>query len=407
MKHIRLQILIVIWIVIALLFGSFDLILHISLPLYFERQATEALEYEIEYIKALKDASPDGEDIEYVGTYLSGEINFIVLDNMPSAETSNMSSYKTTQKISEKEILDYNSENEIELEKCYTRKTENGYYIFVKYEDVFEFYGESVPTIMYINIKPLLQYTKTIDLLLAIALICVTIVMSLIGLNLGKRIEESQEAQRRFFQNSSHELKTPLMAIQGYAEGIQTGIIDPVESSSVILEEGDRMTKLVDEILSISKIDAHKISLNLSVTDIREILYDCLRFVDGIQKEKGVKISIDFSDSPIFVKCDEDQLERAFMNVLVNALRHCNGEISVCCFASGKHCNVKIHDNGEGLSQKDIPHLFDRFYTGKNGNTGIGLALTAEILKLHKGSISAYNDEKGAVFQIKLPVSQK
>ncbi|MDO4381141.1 MAG: HAMP domain-containing sensor histidine kinase, partial [Clostridia bacterium] len=341
------------------------------------------------------------------GTYFSGEINFIVLDNLPVVDNENVSNYKTSQKINENEIIRFSNENDIELEKCYTYKTSNGYYVFVKYEDVFELYGESVPTIMYINIKPLLQYTKTIDFLLAIALLCVTIVMSLIGLNLGKRIEESQESQRRFFQNSSHELKTPLMAIQGYAEGIQTGIIDPVESSSVILEEGDRMTKLVDEILSISKIDAHKLSLNLSVTDIREILYDCLRFVDGIQKEKGVNISVDFSDTPIFVKCDEDQLERAFTNVLVNALRHCNGKITVSCFSCGKHCIIKIHDNGEGLSQEDIPHLFDRFYTGKNGSTGIGLALTAEILKLHKGNISAYNDEKGAVFQIKLPVSQK
>lgn len=406
MKHIKLQILAMIWIIILLLFGSFEVILDTTLPRYFENQAKAALEYEINYIKELVDDAQTGEDNahEYVGTYLSGEINFIVLDDENNLKSNNIGdNYKTNQKITEKEVVEYEKNNDLEFEKCYTFKTENGYYILVRYVDIFALYGENVPTIMYINIKPLLQYTKTLDILLALAFLCVTIVMSAIGLNLGHRIEQSQEAQRRFFQNSSHELKTPLMAIQGYAEGIQAGVIDPAESSAIILEESDRMAKLVEEILSISKIDAHRLSLNKTVVDVREILYDCLRSVEGIQNEAGTKINIDFCSSPICIKCDEDRLASAFTNILVNAIRHCNGKICVSCKESGKNCIVKVSDNGDGLSQEDIPHIFDRFYTGKKGNTGIGLALTAEIVKLHKGSITAYNDEYGAVFEIRLP----
>lgn len=399
MKHVRLKILSVIWVIILLLFGSFEVILNTALPLYFENQAKEALKYEIDYIKELKTDSESTS--EYVGTYFSGEINFIVLDD-ENAKTNTSDNYKTTIKNTETEVIDIIENNELEIEKCYTFKTENGYYILVKYEDVFALYGEAVPTVMYINIKPLLQYTKTLDLLLGIAFLCVTVVMSAIGLKLGRNIEQAQEAQRRFFQNSSHELKTPLMAIQGYAEGIQTGVIDPVDSSTVILEESDRMTKLVEEILSISKIDAHRLVLNTAVTDVHEILYDCLRSVEGIQNEAGIEISIDFSSSPLYIKCDEDQLGRAFTNIIVNAIRHCRGKISVSCKEVGKYCIVKVSDNGDGLSPEDLPHIFDRFYTGKNGNTGIGLALTAEIIKLHKGTISAYNDSFGAVFEIKL-----
>lgn len=406
MKHIRLQILSVIWIVILLLFGTFDIILNTALPRYFETQAREALEYEVMYIKELINEKETGEssDAEYVGTYFSGEINFIVLDGADNIKSDNSASnYKASQKVAENEVIEFEENNELEIEQCYTFKTENGYYVLVKYVDVFALYGENVPTIMYINIKPLLQYTKTLDVLLGVAFLCVTIVMSAIGLNLGRRIEQSQEAQRRFFQNSSHELKTPLMAIQGYAEGIQAGVIDPSKSSAVILEESDRMTKLVDEILSISKIDAHRLSLNKSVVDVREILYDCLRSVEGIQAEAQASADIDFSSSPVYIKCDEDQLARAFTNVIVNAIRHCNGKIYLTCKENGKNCIVKVSDNGDGLSQDDIPHIFDRFYTGKNGNTGIGLALTAEIIKLHKGSVTAYNDENGAVFEIRLP----
>ncbi len=403
MRHIKLRILTIIWSLIFLLFGVFEVILNTALPLYFEAQAKNALEYEVNYIKAIKDdANENAEDVEYVGTYFSGEINFIVLDEEKKAVASETNAYKGSQKINEKEVIDYQKNNDLEIGVCYTLKTENGYYTLVKYEDVFALYGESVPTIMYINIKPLLQYTKTLDVLLVFAFLCVTVLMSAIGYRLAAAIENSQESQRRFFQNSSHELKTPLMAIQGYAEGIQTGLFAQDVSSSIILEESERMTRLVDEILSISKIDAHRLALNKTTADVREILYDCLRAVEGIQQERGVEFALDFDSKPVLLSCDEDQLARVFGNVLVNALRHCDSKISVTCKSLGKYCLVKIRDDGEGLSDEDLPHIFDRFYTGKNGNTGIGLALAAEIIKLHKGSITAYNDEDGAVFEIKL-----
>lgn len=404
MKHIKLRILSVIWSAIFLLFVVFDLILHVSLPLYFENQARSALEYEVNYIKELKNSDSDNKDepAEYAGTYLSGEINFIIPDDIDSIGDEKNTGYNSAQKIADNEIINFLEKNNIELGECYTVKTDNGYYVFVEYEDVFELSGESSPTIMYINIQPVVRYTRSLDLLLGIAFFCITAVMSVIGLKLGKKIEESQAAQRRFFQNSSHELKTPLMAIQGYAEGIQAGVIDPAQSATVILEESDRMTRLVEELLSISKIDAHRLVLNFAVTDVREILYDCLRAVEGIQKEKNIKIMLGFSDSPILADCDEDQLGRAFTNVIVNALRHCKNKVMISCKRRGKYCSVKVFNDGDNISSKDLPHIFDRFYTGKNGNTGIGLALTSEIVRLHSGSISAYNSATGVVFEIKL-----
>ena len=101
--------------------------------------------------------------------------------------------------------------------------------------------------------------------------------MSIIGYRLGVKIEESQKTQRRFFQNSSHELKTPLMAIQGYAEGIEMDVVDPQNAAGIIMEETERMTGLVEEILSISKIDSRHFKLDLVKLDIKEVLYDCFR----------------------------------------------------------------------------------------------------------------------------------
>ncbi len=104
--------------------------------------------------------------------------------------------------------------------------------------------------------------------------------MCLLGFRFGRDIEKEAERQQTFFQNASHELKTPLMAIQGYAEGIQAGVMDTASAAEVILAESDRMTELVDELLDISKIDMGRQPLALSEMDVRELLYDSIRAVE-------------------------------------------------------------------------------------------------------------------------------
>lgn len=412
MKHIKIRILAVIWVSVLILFASFGLILNISLPLHFENQAKEALEYEMSYIDALQNSKEeDYSDVdEYVGTYLSGEINFIDLsaETAEDLEKSNdiTNGYLTLLQTNDSEVEDYEKTHDMVLGKCYVYRTGSGYYVLAKYNDIFELTGELCETLMYINIAPILQYTKTVNVLIVAVFVCVLAAMSVIGLNLGSKIEHSQAVQRQFFQNSSHELKTPLMSIQGYAEGIETGVVDPQKSAEIILQESDRMTKLVEELLSISKIDAKRLNLKFAVTDLREILYDCLRTVEPTQKEAGVEITPVFCDSPVWVNCDENQLSRAVTNILFNGIRHCRGKIEFSCFVRGKDCVVRVLDNGEGLDEKDLPHIFDRFYTGKNGNTGIGLALASEIVHLHKGKITAENAKTGAAFEIELPLAK-
>ena len=105
--------------------------------------------------------------------------------------------------------------------------------------------------------------------------------------------------QQTFFQNASHELKTPLMAIQGYAEGIQAGVMDTASAAEVILEESDRMTELVEELLDISKIDMGRQQLALSETDIRELLYDSIRAVEPTAAASGITIVPDFPEEPV------------------------------------------------------------------------------------------------------------
>lgn len=413
MKRVKIKILFIILSSIVLLFAALNVIMSISIPQHFEKEAKNALQYQIDYAEQLlKSKTDDYSDVEdYVGTYFTGNINYIEIEpdeTLTGVSENTTNSYKARLRNAENEILDYCVTHKIQDKQCYIHETDKGYYIFSKFKDKYWDEGISEYTttdsIMYIDIEPIIQYARSLNWLLLGVFCCIALVMSIIGLRLGKQIEDSQKSERQFFQNSSHELKTPLMAIQGYAEGIQTGILTPRPSAEIIMQESERMTKLVEELLSISKIDAHQLKLNLVLTDIREILYDCLRSIEPMKLQGNIQVVPYFTDQPILVNCDEEQLKRAFLNILSNALRHCKNAVLIYGKTEKGTAVIKIKDDGSGISDADIPHVFDRFYTGKTGNTGIGLALTREIVNLHKGTITAYNNEIGAVFEIRLPL---
>ena len=196
------------------------------------------------------------------------------------------------------------------------------------------------------------------------------------------------------------------MAIQGYAEGIQAGVMDTGSAAEVILTESDRMTELVEELLDISKIDMGRQPLTLSETDIRELLYDSIRAVEPAAAASGITIAPDFPEEPVMVKCDDTQMRRAVTNILTNGLRYAHSQLCLTCWPDKRNVIIRIQDDGDGIAEGDLPHIFERFYMGKSGKSGIGLALTREIIHLHKGTIHAYNGDTGAVFEISIPVSR-
>lgn len=406
MKHVKFRILCIIWASVLIIFAVFVGIINLIIPSHFEKEARNALTYEMEYIDRVY--SDDLTDDEYDGTFLSGNINFIdfydegykVSDSLEKKTESNSSAQN-----SENEIRAHYSLNDLKEGDIKTLVTDKGYYVLVKYHDTFSTDGSYQSTVMYINIQPLADYVRSLNWVFAAIFVAVIVVMSIIGYKLGRRIEDYYEANHKFFQNSSHELKTPLMAIQGYAEGIEAGVVDIQSSAEIIMKESDKMTHMIDEMLSISKIDANQLTLNMTTSDLREILYDCLRSVEPIQQQKNVAITPLFPESPVWVHCDENQLSKVFVNVLMNGLRHCNSAVVVTCTTEQKNALVRICDDGNGIEEEDLPHIFDRFYTGTKGSTGIGLALSREIMNLHKGTITAHN-EVGAVFEIRMPLSK-
>ena len=181
--------------------------------------------------------------------------------------------------------------------------------------------------------------------------------------------------------------------------------MDTGSAAEVILAESDRMTELVDELLDISKIDMGRQPLALSETDIRELLYDSIRAVEPAAAG-GITIAPDFPEEPVMVKCDDTQMRRAVTNILANGLRYAHSQLCLTCRPDKRNVIIRIQDDGDGIAEGDLPHIFERFYMGKSGKSGIGLALTKEIIHLHKGTIRAYNGDSGAVFEISIPVSR-
>ena len=401
MKKIKLRIVYLILGSAFLLFALFVLAVNVIIPSHFVNEAKKALLNEAEYqnrtIPYLYDEPDYDEDWEE-GYFFTPSIVFLELEDSYQPNPWNRDVY-----LLEKKLLEYCAGRDITLDQCYTFKTDRHHLIFMSAQEDYGDGEEPYSYIMYIDIGPITRYIVTLNWVFFAVLLAISSVMCLLGFRFGRDIEKEAERQQTFFQNASHELKTPLMAIQGYAEGIQAGVMDTGSAAEVILEESDRMTELVEELLDISKIDMGRQQLALSETDIRELLYDSIRAVEPAAAG-GIAIVPDFPEEPVMVSCDDTRLRRAVTNILSNGVRYARSELRLTCRADRRQVTIRIQDDGDGIAEEDLPHIFDRFYMGKSGKSGIGLALTKEIIHLHKGTIRAYNGETGAVFEITLPV---
>lgn len=119
------------------------------------------------------------------------------------------------------------------------------------------------------------------------------------------------------------------------------------------------------------------------------------------------QVHFQFVPDPVIMSCDEKAISRAFTNVISNAIRYANQEVNIACSIVQQFARIEITDDGPGISDADMPHIFDRFYKGEGGNHGIGLSITKSIVEQHGGRIFALNVYKGARFVIDLPLGAR
>jgi len=217
-----------------------------------------------------------------------------------------------------------------------------------------------------------------------------------------RQLEAFDKEQKTFFQNASHELRTPLMSIKCYAEGITQGIMPPQQAAKTILQETDKLTELVKELLYISQIDNLSKTHAKSVVDLGQIIKDCVHRQQAQAEKNNIKFSLDLAEGLVY-KCVPMLMSRAIDNLISNALRYAKSEISLSLHLRGGYIGIKVADDGKGIADDILPHVFERFYKGEGGNTGIGLSIVKSIVQQHKGSVAVENSNTGAVFTIILP----
>ncbi|MDO9038263.1 MAG: two-component regulator propeller domain-containing protein, partial [Lutibacter sp.] len=228
------------------------------------------------------------------------------------------------------------------------------------------------------------------------------------------------QLKSRFFANVSHEFRTPLTLISGYAENLveamPTNYIK--KQAEGIDQNAKTLLKLINELLDISKLEAGRMTLKLSQQNMVLFLKNLFFSVESFSEKRHVSLNFVSDETDIQAVFDEEKMEKIMMNILSNALKFTpeNGEITLTIQRKDKEfLSICVCDNGIGIEQDAISNIFDRFYQADNSDTrlyegtGIGLALVKELVELHDGTVNAFRNEKltgqkGTTFSIEIPV---
>ena len=215
----------------------------------------------------------------------------------------------------------------------------------------------------------------------------------------AEQLDTYDKDQKTFFQNVSHELRTPLMSIRCYAEGIGVGVMDKDEASQVILAEADRLSGLVEDLLYISRIDSITSSDEMAEHDLRELLSNSAQRQMVLAEKQGLNFAFDFDPEPIWLLGNNKHLERAFDNLISNALRYAYTTITFRCHRTSEGISVTVEDDGQGIDPVIASHIFERFFQGQDGKHGIGLAIVKSVVENHQGKVEAISEPgQGARF---------
>lgn len=230
--------------------------------------------------------------------------------------------------------------------------------------------------------------------------------------------EREDQARRDFVANVSHEIRTPLTTIKSYIEALEDGAIESQDHArrflSVIHGETDRMVRIVNDLLQLSRLDSSRENWHVASHNLRELVQNaCFRFSMQL-RSRQVSLSYEVPKN-LSVQVDSDRLDQVFDNLISNAIKYTadGGRIRISAHrANGKFILVQVSDTGVGIPKHDLPQIFDRFYrvdkarSRAAGGTGLGLSIAKQIIEIHGGHIRIDSEEgQGTVVSFFLPVA--
>lgn len=237
---------------------------------------------------------------------------------------------------------------------------------------------------------------------------------------LQQDIEEKiqiDEMRKDFIANVSHELKTPIALIQGYAEGLTEGMAEDAQSRDyyceVIMDEADKMNKMVKQLLTLTALEFGKDTPVMTTFDITEMIRDYLNSASILLQQKEAKVVFE-EPGPLYVRADEFKIEEVLQNYLGNAMNHLDGErrIRVRASRTGDQVTVWVYNTGARIPEEDLPNLWTKFYkvdkarTRAYGGSGIGLSIVKAVMDAHHQTCGVANVEDGVEFFFTLQASE-
>jgi signal transduction histidine kinase len=228
---------------------------------------------------------------------------------------------------------------------------------------------------------------------------------------MAARLEDLFDARRELVAWASHDLRTPLAAIQAMIEAVEDGVATPGQYTQALAEQVRTLGVLVDDLFELARIDAGVLTLELKEASLAALVHSCVRGLEAEAERKNVRLETRLDGAPP-VRCAPDKVERVLLNLLTNALRHTpsDGSIAVLIEPGSGEVRVSVEDSGEGIAPESLRRLFDRFWRAdparSASGSGLGLAIARGLVEAQGGRIWAENRRNGgARVSFTLPVA--
>lgn len=209
---------------------------------------------------------------------------------------------------------------------------------------------------------------------------------------------EQEQASRHFFQNVSHELRTPLQIILAQLEAYQYDFVSKENTLSVISNQGERLKLLIDDLLVLSRLEAHNVDVVVESIDIRDVIEEISSSMHVLLEDKGLEMKYQFPNHPVILKMDESSLTKVFSNLLTNAIRYSKSKIVWEVNEHNTHVEVKISNDGEMIPEDFKDKIFNRFQKGDRGHIGIGLAIVKAVMEHYGGDVKVDSHPEKTTF---------
>ena len=227
-----------------------------------------------------------------------------------------------------------------------------------------------------------------------------------------------EDSRRSFVANVSHELRSPMTCMRGYVQAMLDGVIAPEDMPrylQIVLDETDRLTDLVKDLLDLSRLESGKFPLTLAPFDANELMRRNLINFEPRIDGKGISVNVDLAEGPLYVMADANRINQVVSNIIDNAVKFMDsegGQLTVSTRPEGRFVRFTIANNGPRIAEEDLPYIFERFYKADKAHTsgqgtGLGLSICQRILQQHDSKITVRSDDRETAFEFLLQAAEE